>query len=828
MGASFDWSREVVTSDPEYYKWTQWIFTQMVEKDLAYKATTKVNWCSSCKTVLANEQVVSGLCERCDTEVEIREQEQWMLKITEYAEQLLDDLDDLDWPEQIKEMQRNWIGKSSGAEIDFKAKDSEEKIKVFTTRPDTLYGATYVVLAPEHPLLKTLKESVSNWTDVEKYIATAEKKSELERQTDQKEKTGVHLEDITVINPVSDESLPVFVSDYVLGSYGTGAVMAVPAHDERDFEFATKFNLPIKQVVVPHYVDHTNPHQEGKDVLERKALIAVVFDPKEEKYLCLKWKNQPWTTFVTGGIDEGEDPVEAAKREILEETGYSDIELSHQAGTTRSDFFAAHKDVNRVAYNDIIFLTLKSDTKEEVAEEELEQHEAVWLTEEEILRAGFQHAEFEYVWQRRKGHEAYTGHGFLRNSGEFNNTPSEEAKEKITKKSGGEMKTTYRLRDWSVGRQRYWGTPIPVVFDPEGKAYAVSEEHLPWTLPDDVDFTPTGEAPLAKSQELKKRTTDLFGEGWTPEVETMDTFIDSSWYFLRYLDPRNTKELCSKNIQKNWMPIDQYFGGSEHTTLHLLYSRFFQKVLADIGVATEREPYKRRMNRGLILGADGKKMSKSKGNVVDPDEVVGNVGADAVRTYLAFMGPYGEAGSYPWDMDGVVGMRRFLERVVSLQEKITDTDVSEEVEKLLHKTIQKTTHDIENFKFNTAISALMIFLNEAEKKQLSKEHYKTFLKLLSPIAPHIAEELWESLGELTSVHLEEWPLFDESKIIEEAASIAVQVNGKVRATIEVPTDASQEEIQTKIDETDELTNWLEGGYEIKKIVPNRLISLVTK
>lgn len=830
MGASFDWSREIVTSDPEYYKWTQWIFTKMLDKGLAYKKKSIVNWDPVDKTVLANEQVLSdGTAERSGAVVEKREIDEWSLKITEYAEELLSGLDDLDWPEQIKEQQRNWIGKSEGAELEFKVGETDEKIKVFTTRPDTLMGTTYVVLAPEHQLVQKLLEKVSNKKDIKNYIEEAVKKSELERQTDRKEKTGIELQGMKAIHPISGEELPIFIADYVLASYGTGAVMAVPAHDERDFEFATKFNLPIQEVVIPSVTDTKNPPQEGKKDTRRNIILAVVYDPKEEKYLCLKWKKQPWTTFITGGIDDEEDAMKAAEREIEEETGYKNVRFVRSLGNTESKFFAAHKGVNRQVHNQSFLFELVDTEQNEISEEEKEQYDISWLSSDEIEKTHIQHAEFDIIWQRIQDEKttAYTGHGVLVNSGEFDGLDSQEAKKVITEKAGGKLTTTFRLRDWSVGRQRYWGTPIPVVFNPEGQAHAVPEEHLPWTLPDDVDFTPTGEAPLAKSEELKKRTEDIFGKGWIPEVETMDTFIDSSWYFLRYLDHKNEKELVSKEAQKDWMPIDQYFGGSEHTTLHLLYSRFFQKVLFDLGVVKDKEPYKRRLNRGLIMGPDGQKMSKSKGNVINPDEVVENVGTDVVRAYLAFIGPFNEPGHYPWDPNGVVGIRRFLERVVSLKDKIQD-ETSKETEKLLHKTIQKVGADYEQFKFNTAISALMIFVNAIDKEGITLEQYKTLLQLLAPITPHITEELWEAVGEKESIHLTDWPPYDEALIVDEKATLAIQINGKVRGDIEVKTDASEEIIKEKITQSEELKKWLEDGYEIKKIVPNRLVSIVVK
>lgn len=702
MGNSFSWDKTTSSTDPEYYKWTQWMFTKFFEKDVAYRGKGVVNWCPSCNTVLANEQVVDDACERCGSTVEKKEMDEWKLRITKYADELIDDLDPLDWPEHIKDAQRNWIGRSAGALLEFKVKSEklERNVKVFTTRPDTLFGATYLVLAPEHPLLKNKELGIKNQDEVEKYVAGAKKKSEQDRLDATKEKTGVKLEGVSAVNPASGEEIPVFIADYVLAGYGTGAIMAVPAHDERDFEFAKKFGLDIKAVVRPD--------------------------------------------------------------------GNIDFESS-----------------------DLLFTGNPKDIS-------------------------------EYI----KENGPYVRVGKIIQSDEFTDMNSEEAKEAITKEVGGEMTATYRLRDWSIGRQRYWGVPIPIVYDPDGKAHAIPEEHLPWHLPTDVDFTPTGEPPLAKSKELKERTENIFGEGWRPEVETMDTFVDSSWYFLRYIDNKNDKEFSSKEAQEKWMPIDIYFGGAEHTTMHLLYSRFWQKALFDLGLVAHNEPYTKRLNRGLVLGPDGNKMSKSKGNVIDPDEQVERLGADTVKMYLAFMGPYGEMTNYPWDMGGIAGIRRFLERAFTLNERVAEEE-SEEIVQLLHQTIKKVGKDIELYKFNTAISSMMIFLNAAEKSGISKDSYRTFLTLLAPFAPHLTEELWDQLGEKNSIHLEQWPQYDPEKLISETVSIVVQINGKTRGKIEVKNGASESEVLEYVRADGSLKKRL-GEGEVKKVVyvENKLINVV--
>ncbi len=669
MGNMFDWDREVSACDPSFYRWTQWLFLQLFNKGLAYKKKAVVNWDPVDQTVLANEQVLSdGTAERSGAKVEKKELSQWFLKITEYADRLIDDLDGLAWPEPIKDAQRNWIGRNEGAKIEFDISSFDKKIEIFTTRPDTLYGATYVVLAPEHPLVTELAGTMINHSEVRQYVEAAATKSDLERQ-EHKEKTGVELKGVKAVNPGSKEEIPIFIADYVLSGYGTGAIMAVPAHDERDREFAKKFNLPVRTVV------------------------------SEE--------------------------------------------------------------------------------------------------------------------------------GTLVDSGTFDGMTSEDAKQKITEHVGGKMTTTYRQRDWLISRQRYWGTPIPIVYDPEGNAHAISDEHLPWVLPSDVDFTPTGEAPLARSKELKERVEKLFGKGWTPEVDTFDTFVDSSWYFLRYLDPKNEKEFASKELQKAWMPVGRYSGGAEHTTMHILYSRFFIKALYDLGLVTEHEPYTVRMNRGLILAEDGRKMSKRWGNTVNPDEQVNNVGADSVKMYLAFIGPYNEVSSYPWNTNGLIGVRRFLERVWILQDHLSDDSSDNTLGGLVHRSIKKVGDDVESMKFNTSVSALMILSNEFQKLEtVPQDAYEIFLKLLAPFAPHMAEELWERLGHTTSIHLETWPVYDPQLAQSDTVAIVLQINGKKRGVLEIGHDSSQEEVLAAIQRDQKLLKYID--FKPKKVVfvPNKIINFI--
>jgi leucyl-tRNA synthetase len=833
MGVSLDWSKEVITCDPEYYKWTQWLFSKLYEHQLAERRQAPVKWCPKDMTVLANEQVINGHCERCGTEVEEKILTQWFLKITQYAKRLLEDLEPLTWAKEIKDAQRAWIGESEGAKISFPLKDIsledlDVSIEVFTTRPDTVYGVTYIVLAPEHPLVDLLMPATLNASEVEAYKLATTKKTERER-SENKEKTGVRLEGIHAYNPATLDVIPVYVADYVLSSYGTGAVMAVPAHDERDFEFAKKYDLPIKEVIIPHVVDVTNPHVPGKEIVERNATISIVYNPKIKKYLCLKWKKQRWTTFITGGVEEGEDALTSAKREVLEETGYKNLKLVREIGKTQSLFFAAHKDVNRIANNTVFLLELENEERTEVDVAELSQHEPVWLTAEEVVQAKLQHAEFAFIWERvAKGTSLYTGDGLLTNSGVFDGKQNREAMWEIVDAIGGERVTQYRLRDWLVSRQRYWGCPIPIVYDPEGNPHAIPLEHLPWTLPTDVDFAPTGKSPLATSKELHERVERIFGKGWTPEYDTLDVFVDSSWYYMRYLDSKDSEEFSDQKLMKHWLPVNRYSGGSEHTTVHLLYARFFNKALYDLALAPTPEPFLERFNRGLILGPDGQKMSKSKGNVINPDEIVSKYGADAVRMYLAFIGPYNEAGSYPWNLDGVESMRRFLDRIWRLSEKVSDGVQSAEELKLLAKTAKKVGDDAEKFKFNTAVSALMILVRELESmKSIPRATYGDLLCMLAPFAPHVAESMWELQGFAGSVHQSMWP-GEGAAFEDELATVIVQINSKKKGQLSVQKDASEDEVLMLAKEIPEISEKLQNDTSARIIyVPGRIINIVS-
>ena len=845
MGTSFDWSRKVITADPEYYKWTQWLFLQFYKKGLVYQRETAVNWCPKDQTVLANEQVVDGKCERCDSEVIQRQMLQWNIKITDYADRLIDDLAPLDWPEQIKASQRNWIGRSEGAEIDFyldfgdpvvndrTGPDGKKaNITVFTTRPDTLFGATYLVLAPEHPWVTLAlghKTVLKNNDEVEAYVNASKKKTELERMTDQKDKTGVRLEGVEAINPATGEKIPLFVADYVLGHYGTGAIMAVPAHDERDYEFAKKFELPIKQVVMPVF----GIENKGRpDAVFRETVTAVV-KRSDGKVMLLNWPALNWLTAPLGGIEEGESAEAAAVREVLEETGYKTRALSVSPITIESHFYADHKKEWRSRIDHVVALELSEENPGDVDPAEVAKHTPEWKTVQEAMQSTmFENNKlaFDLILGNAKTYSGtkYSEVQQLVNSGDFSGITVDEAKAAMTAKFG-RAKKTYKLRDWIVSRQRYWGVPIPMIHCEKCGIQAVPDQELPVVLPEVEDYLPSGEgkSPLAKVDSFVNVTCPNCAGAAKRETDTLDTFVDSSWYYLRYTDAKNDSEFASRERQDNWMPIDLYSGGAEHTTMHVLYSRFWQKALYDLGLVKDAEPYTRRMNRSLILGPDGQKMSKSKGNVIDPDEVVERLGSDTVRMYLAFIGPYSEVSSYPWNPDGVVGVRRFLERLSRAEELVVDTE-NKNLESLLHKATKKITEDTEAMKFNTAISQLMIVLNAIEKeKSIGKLQWKRLIQMLAPFAPHLAEELWYNAGNSTSVHLEAWPTFDESKLVEENVVIAIQIDGKMRGEVTMPYDSSKDDIEAAAKAA--VAERLEGQEILRAIVvPNRLVNFVLK
>ena len=685
LGYSYNWNKEINTTDPEYYKWTQWIFIQLFNKGLAYEAIVPINYCPSCQTGLANEEVISGKCERCNTEVEKKDMKQWMLKITEYADRLLDGIDSLDWPNKIKVLQKNWIGKSKGAEIIFKVKDLEEELKVFTTRPDTLYGATYMAITPEHEIIEKYKDKIKNYKKIKEYIDSVKNKTELERTDLSKEKTGILIDGIKGINPINNEELDIFVADYVLNSYGYGAVMAVPAHDQRDWEFSDKFDLKRIQVV----------QAEGN--VNEKAIEINGISMNSDKF---------------NGLD-----TEEMKRKII-----SNLEL---------------KDL-------------------------------------------------------------------------------------------GKEKINYKLRDWVFSRQRYWGEPIPIIHCEKCNLVTVPEEELPLELPDIKEYKPsgTGESPLANIQEWVNTKCPKCGGDAKRETNTMPQWAGSSWYWLRYIDNDNKEELANKELLKKYLPVDLYIGGAEHAVLHLLYARFWSMFLYDIKAIPKEEPFIKLFNQGMILGEGGIKMSKSKGNVVNPDDIINEYGADTLRLYIMFMGPLED--EKPWNTDNIKGVNNFLKKVYQLQYSIKEDIASEENNKLIHKTIKKVTNDIENFRFNTAISSMMIFINKVDKDKLNKEVFSKLIILLSPFAPHIAEELWFNLGNKESLIYEKWLEYDEDLIKDDIIKLAIQINGKVRDFIELELDTEDsEELKNKILELPNIKKHLENK-NIKKFIyiKNKIISIV--
>jgi leucyl-tRNA synthetase len=846
LGMSFDWSREINTTDPKYYKWTQWIFLQFLKHDLAYKAKTEINWCPKDKIGLANEEVVGGLCERCGTPVEKREKEQWILRITKYADRLEKDLDELDYQERIKLSQKNWIGRSEGAEIEFplnfrkNPKDNENrdadgntaKIKIFTTRPDTIFGATYLVLAPEH-LWITLAidenhDALENKNEIKKYVQGVKNKTDIERTSEGKEKSGIEVKGVVAINPATGEEIPIWVADYVLPNYGTGAIMAVPAHDQRDYDFATKFNLPIKEVVVPNIIDERNPPVSGKVFIERKNVHPIVFNPKTNKYLALKWKKFDWVTFPMGGIDENETIEEAARREVKEETGYKNLKLIQIIpGTVRAEYFAAHKDQNRIALTNAAVFELIDDEQDVTSEEEKDTFDIIWLERSQLNYTNMTHAEIE-IWNSRieSSSSVFTDNGVLINSKEFNGLPSDEAKNKITQFVGGKLVTRFKLRDWIFSRQRYWGEPIPVIHCDKCGTVPVPEKDLPVELPHVTKYEPTdtGESPLANITEWINVSCPKCGGEGKRETDVMPNWAGSSWYFLRYTDPHNDGEFASSEKLKYWMPVDWYNGGMEHTTLHLLYSRFWNKFLFDIGLVPTTEPYLKRTSHGLILAEGGEKMSKSKGNVINPDDIVERFGADTLRLYEMFMGPFDQA--IAWSEDSLVGPRRFIEKIWKMSTKITDSQrMINEIS--LNQTIKKVSEDIEGMKFNTAISAMMMYANELDKEEnIIKKEFETLLLLLSPFAPHVCEELWHRMGNKESIALAKWPTFDEKKVQNSEVNIAIQINGKTRSILKAKSDLPDDEIKSLALSLPEIGKWLVKKPQKVIIVPNKVVNIV--
>lgn len=859
IGFSFDWDREVDTTDPAYYKWTQWMFLEFFKAGLAYKAKMAINWCPKDKIGLANEEAVGGVCDRCGGPVEKREKEQWMIAITKYADRLLNDLDKVDYLPKIKKQQIDWIGKSEGAEVDFllhfaNPTDNDRRgpngeraqLTVFTTRPDTIFGATYLVLAPEHPWVTLAIDDnhdvLVNKAEVKAYVESVKTRTEIDRTNDDKEKTGVELLGVKAINPANGEQIPIYVADYVLPQYGTGAIMAVPAHDERDFAFAEKFHLPIRPVIEPLFAkstgdDAVRPELEFK---KRHAAVCIIKHWSEDKYLCVKYKANTWQGFVIGGIEAGEEVVEGAKREIIEETGYQNVEfLGQLGGIVHAQFYHQVKNCNRWAQFQGLFFQLQNADQLPVAEDEKALADLVWVDRSEVMN--FINApDMKAIWARAL-ESAQTGKfdnycqsekGILINSGSFDGRESDEVKTDITSAIGGRIKTQFKLRDWVFSRQRYWGEPIPLVHcqsgcSPETNGWiAIPESDLPLKLPPVDRYEPTdnGESPLSAITDWVNTICPICQGPATRETDTMPNWAGSSWYFLRYIDPHNDTVFADPAKLKYWLPVDLYNGGMEHTTLHLLYSRFWTKFLFDRGHVPVDEPYARRHSHGLILAEDGNKMSKSKGNTVNPDDIVNEFGADTLRVYEVFMGPFEEP--VPWSTNGVIGVRRFLDKVIKLTDKIIDQE-SEVVTKAVHRAIAKVSNDIDSFRFNTAIATLMTTVNTInEAGGISTGSLKLFTTILAPFAPHVANEVWAKIGESELVDQSVWPTADNRWLVDDSITLAVQVNGKLRGNITVPVDASDEAIIALAKAGENVAKYLVDGIKKTIVIKGKIVSFV--
>ncbi len=844
MGIGIDWTREFGSSDPEYYRWTQWLFTVLFERGLAYQKESLQWWCDHDKTVLANEQVEAGRCWRCGNKVTKKPLKQWFFKITDYADRLADDLEDLDWSDAIKAMQRNWIGKSKGAEVTFEIADSTHKIKIFTTRPDTLYGATFMVLAPEHPLIKeiTTPEMREN---VDEYIAAAIAKSDVDRMDTEREKTGVAT-GAYAINPVNGEHIPIWIADYVLMGYGTGAIMAVPAHDDRDFAFAEKFKLPIIEVVEPV----TGQPQENPEF--RRSIVAIVRNPKTKKYLSINWGKNGGNLFVGGGREDDEDIEATATREIQEETGYRNVKLVSKTGRIHHHYFAHSKNVARqIEAHALLFdLVDEEQTKTALEEDEKGKFTVQWLTEAEVV-ARIQDELHATAYQLLTQNACYHGEGLMVNSGPYDGMSSSNVREQIVadlrEQGVGHERINYKIRDWLISRQRYWGAPIPVVHCPDDGAVAVPADQLPIELPALKSYEPSGDgrSPLARVPEWVNTACPKCGGPATRETDTMDGFACSSWYFLRFADPHNNKEAFDANKVKYWLPVDTYIGGAEHAVMHLLYARFWTKVMHDAGLIDFDEPFTALRNHGMIWAPDGRKMSKSFGNTIAPDDLIADgYGADAIRVMELFIAPWNQGAN--WSTEGLGGCYRFLQRAWTMSQEYLHGKSStgnREIETRLsiatHRTIKKVTQDLHSLGFNTAIAALMEYVNELYKIKVElpanpdnvawKDAITVLAQLLAPFAPHIAEEIWSELGHHDSVHVGYWPVWDDNLLVADIVTIVVQVNGKVRAKLDVAAESSEEEVTKAALENDRIVQFVDVKKPHKVIyVPGRLVNIVVK
>ena len=825
LGFSFDWDREFSTTDPEYYKWTQWQFLQFYKHGMAYKDTVPVNWCPNCKTVLSNEDAAGGVCERCGTQVVQKEKSQWMLRMSDYSEDLLKGLDDTNFAEKVKLGQINWIGKSIGAEVTFKIDGHEEEFTVFTTRCDTLFGATYCVLAPEHKLVDVITTDEKK-SEVEAYKEACLLKNEMERTELNKEKTGVFT-GAYAINPVNGAKIPIYISDYVLASYGTGAIMAVPAHDERDYEFATKFNIPIIQVLE----EVTGTPHEGET--KKNSIVAILYDEANDKYLTVNWHEMGGRLFIGGTIKEGETSLDCAIREIKEETGYKDIELVHELPKINHHYYAYNKDKYFNIESTGFLFKLVSNAQDEQNLDDDEKFDLEWVDKNTIMAEvndGLHKKTFEYALAPG----AMEGDGIHINSGFLDGLNKEDAISKmlefLEENNCGKKQVNYKMRDWIFSRQRFWGEPIPMIYCEHCGWQPMNEEDLPLLLPDVAEYEPTdnGESPLAKIDTWVNTTCPKCGGPAKRETDTMPNWAGSSWYFLRFMDPHNTHEFAGMDAMKYWRRVDWYNGGMEHTARHLLYARFWVQFLYNIGLVPSKEMIWTRVSHGMVLGSDNQKMSKSKGNVINPDDIVNEYGADTLRVYEMFMGDY--QSDCPWSTDSLKGCKRFLDKVIRLKEKVVDGDkYSDALEKIIHKSIKKVQNDLVTMSFNTAISTLMILANSYdEMTNITKEDYHLLLTLLNPIAPHITEELNEQLG-YKPICESSWPVYDEAKTIDDEKEIGVQVNGKLRSSIKISINEDEESIKSKALSEENVKRHIEGKEVVKIIViPGRIVNIVVK
>lgn len=825
LGFSFDWGREFSTTDPEYYKWTQWQFLQFYKHGMAYKDTIPVNWCPTCKSVLSNEDAAGGVCERCGSNVVQKEKSQWMLRMSEYSEDLLKGLDDTNFADRVKLGQINWIGKSTGAHVNFKVDGHDKEFTVFTTRCDTLYGATYCVLAPEHKFIDEI--TTDEYRDaVETYKKECSLKNDLERTELNKEKTGVFT-GAYAINPVNGKRIPIYISDYVLASYGTGAIMAVPAHDDRDYAFAKKFDIPIVQVL--EEVTGT-PHENE---IRKNSIVAILYDEDRDKYLTINWGEKGGRLFIGGTIKDGESPYECAVREIAEETGYKDIELVYELPQINHHYYAYNKDKYFNIESTGFFFKLKSDVCSTQNLDDDEDFDVEWVDSKTIADEIKDELHVK-TYQYAMNPGPMCGDGIHINSGILNGLNKEEAIKKmldwIKENNLGSEKVNYKMRDWIFSRQRFWGEPIPMVNCPKCGWVPMNEENLPLLLPDVAEYEPTdnGESPLANIPDWVNCKCPKCGHDAKRETDTMPNWAGSSWYFLRFMDPHNDKEFASMDAMKYWNRVDWYNGGMEHTARHLLYARFWVQFLYNIGLVPNKEMIWTRVSHGMVLGSNNEKMSKSKGNVINPDDIIKEYGADTLRIYEMFMGDY--QMDAPWSTDSLRGCKRFLDKVERMKNRLNDKEgFSEKLETIQNKTIKKIEYDMSHMGYNTVISSLMILANAYdEEDSITKEDYHLLLKLLNPIAPHITEELNEQLG-FSPICYDSWPVYDDSKTVENTREIAVQVNGKVRATITISIDDDEDTIKEKALSSSNIRKNIEEKEIVKIIViKGKIVNIVVR